>query len=341
MVAAYDAQEIGQVTALTPISIGLIHKTFCVTTDKGRFSLQGLHPKLASDGILADYERVLTHLQKHQFPAPRLCLTSEGKSFIEDAEGTRWRMTTWLPGRSTSTVTSDQMVREAAALLGRFHLVMADIDYTFQSTHPLHDTAHHLKRLQEAKEAHAASEWMPKIAHMIEEVEATLPALVLPSGLPRRVVHGDPKISNILFDEEDRGVGVIDLDTCTRHSVLVDLGDAVRSWCRDGTEDIHKPFSIERFQALMEGYASSVPQLDEAELSRLAQAGRLITLELTARFLTDTLEQSYFAWDDEKYPTRAAHNLARSQSMLALAGEMQAATSQLEEIVAQTFQEAP
>jgi Ser/Thr protein kinase RdoA (MazF antagonist) len=149
-------------------------------------------------------------------------------------------------------------------------------------------------------------------------------------------VHGDPKISNVLF-EGDRAVALLDLDTCTRHSVLVDLGDAVRSWCRDGGEDERQRFHLDRFDAILRGYAALGPPLESAERAHLGRAGRMITLELASRFLRDALEDEYFAWDETRYADRRAHNRARGRAMLYLAQDMAARQTEVDALVTRYF----
>jgi Ser/Thr protein kinase RdoA (MazF antagonist) len=334
---ALEAYPIGEVRECKPVVVGLIHQTYRIVCAEGVYSLQGLHPKLANDGIMADYEVVNRALIERELPVPRLVWARDGKSFHQDETGKRWRLTTWLEGQCLEAPKDAEMVHSAAALLGRFHAKMADLEYAFQSTHPLHKTEHHLARLQEVSRTFQESPLWADIAEMAAQVQTDIVPLLLPSELPRGVVHGDPKISNLLFDAEDRAVALIDLDTCNRHSVLVDVGDAVRSWCRQGSEDREQPFSLERFRALIEGYASTYPSLSAAERAFLPHAGRLITLELTARFLTDYLEDSYFGWNADQYPSRRAHNLARARAMLTLAQEMKAQVDTLTEIVKQAF----
>ena len=67
---------------------------------------------------------------------------------------------------------------------------------------------------------------------------------------------------------------MIDLDTCNRHTVLVDLGDAIRSWCRDGYEDEVQRFHIDRFEGILQGYADSGASLNRFEIESLWKAGR-------------------------------------------------------------------
>jgi Ser/Thr protein kinase RdoA (MazF antagonist) len=241
-----------------------------------------------------------------------------------------------VPGETKSKVTAVIEAEQGARALGRFHRAMADIDHVFGSQHPLHDTQSHLDALIAAAGTSEYAHHRESVSEEIHRVLRLLPTLMLPAHLPQRVVHGDPKISNILF-RGDEAIGLIDLDTCNRHTVLVDLGDAVRSWCRDGSEDERQRFHLDRFEAILRGYAAEGPPLTVEEVHHLGGAGRLITLELASRFARDVLEDEYFAFDAERYPDRRAHNRARTRSMLYLADDMLAHQGAVDALVAQHF----
>ena len=297
---------------VTPATSGLIHGTWFVEADRS-YVLQRLHPKLSSDGIAADYAAVTTHLARKGVEAPELIPTTTG-AWLADQDGERWRLTTRIPGHTLDRTPDLDTVEQAARALGRFHAAIADIEHDFQSDHPLHRTQEHLDGLR-----HAEGDRTP-ISCEIAAILAELPGACLPD-LPLRVVHGDPKISNVMFVER-RATTLIDLDTCNRHTLLVDLGDATRSWCRDGEEDERQDFRLDRFDALLRGYAAEGPVLNAAERAALATAGRTITLELASRFARDVLEDHYFGWDAARYASRRAHNIARTRGMLHLARDM-------------------
>ncbi len=326
---------IGAVLDVRRASSGLMHGTWLVQAAAGAFVLQRLHHKLATHEILRDYVAVTEHLAAKGVPTPRLVRTVAGELVAHEGERW-WRLATFVPGETRDRVEHPQQAEEGARVLADFHRAMADIPHTFESQHPLHDTEGHLRRLREARARPEHAEFLAAIRDEVEEVEAQLAATVLPAGLPRRVVHGDPKISNVLF-EGDRAVALLDLDTCTRHSVLVDLGDAVRSWCRDGGEDERQRFHLDRFDAILRGYAALGPPLESAERAHLGRAGRMITLELASRFLRDALEDEYFAWDETRYADRRAHNRARGRAMLYLAQDMAARQTEVDALVTRYF----
>ncbi|MCA9537615.1 MAG: phosphotransferase [Myxococcales bacterium] len=327
---------IGAVHAVTPVRSGLMHQTQIVDADRGRYVLQRLHPKLSTAEIIGDYAAVTAHLAARALPAPRLVPTTDGEPVAVDDEGLWWRLAPYVEGETREKVTSTAQAEQGARMLGRFHRAMADIEHVFASQHPLHDTEGHLARLRDAAINPRHASICPRVADEIAAVFERLPPLLLPADLPRRVVHGDPKISNVLFRGEE-AVGLIDLDTCNVHTVLVDLGDAVRSWCRDGAEDEAQRFHVDRFEAILRGYAAEGPKLTPAERAHLGGAGRLITLELASRFARDVLEDEYFGYDADRYADRRSHNLARARGMLFLAADMQAHREQIEQLVVQYF----
>ncbi len=329
----YPTDQVGIWKHSQTIAVGLIHGTYKIETSVATFCLQRLHPKLATDGILEDYQVVTDHLAAHNFPAPQLIQTSKGKRSYDDEDGSRWRLTTWLKGENTSTIRSLSMVHSAAQMFGQFHKLMQGLEYTFQSSHPLHDTQHHLNNLRKAVAEHNNNPWFQKIEPLIHWVEEKLPPLLLPDDLPTCVVHGDPKISNLLFNAEDQAIALLDMDTCTRHTPLVDLGDAVRAWCCLSEKDGEVGFALDRFEAIMKGYAETGPRMEPANLERLHMAGLLITLELAARFLADTLQDSYFAWDSSTYSSRSEHNKARALTMVTFSQKLEEALPQQRKIV--------
>ena len=310
---------VGELKASSQVLGGLIHETFRVETDQGAYCLQALHPALSSPEILADWKAVLEHLERRGFPAPRLVPAGDGRATVTVA-GTVWRLTTWLDGQSVERTSGPETARQAARLFARFYEATADFPFPFKSSHPLHDWGYHAAAL---KEALASSDrvpqpWPSQVAELAPLVLGGIRRNSLSGSLPLRVVHGDPKISNVLFDAQGRAWGLVDLDTCCRHTVLVDLGDALRSWSMDGPEDACTGFRRDVFLAAVEGWAAGGLRLTGGEIEELPKAPALISFELAARFLRDVLEDRYFGYDASRYPSRRHQNLARARAMARL-----------------------
>ena len=124
-----------------------------------------------------------------------------------------------------------------------------------------------------------------------------------------RLVHGDPKISNFIFDPDtDEAIGLVDLDTVASMPIVLELGDAFRSWCNPlGEDTTETTFSLPFFHAAIGGYARGAPGLlSEDEWQALPDATLTIALELAARFAADALQESYFGWDTARFEERLA-----------------------------------
>ena len=314
------------------ITEGLIHQTYALHfKDRPALILQRLHPLLNTPDTLADYEAVTEHLAQAGYGGPELVLTRSGARAATDAEGARWRLSTFVPGLTRPHIEDPQQARLAGETLARFHRLMASLEYSFKSPHPGHDTQGHWERLHVASQAPEHQAHWAQVQERGEGILSELGRLILPQGLPRVVVHGDPKVTNIRF-QEGRAV-LIDLDTCARHTRLVDIGDAIRSWCdlsREGsTTPDGRVFSLERCRAMLEGYLSHSEPLTALEREWLPRCGRTITLELASRFTRDYLEDHYFAYDATRFDSRRAHNLHRIESMWRLAEEMREAEAEL------------
>lgn len=318
------------------IQSGLMHSTFKVQTSESTYILQRLHHKLSTQAILNDYVRVTGHLHEKGFSAPRVCKTSDGQYIYVDPKAQWWRLTTYVPGDTYERVSSVEQATQGAQILGGFHMGMRDFPFEFESAHPLHDTDGHLEGLAKALANSAYESHWCLVSDMAAQIVDLMAQVRMPSDLPQRVVHGDPKISNVMFSAQ-QAIGMIDLDTCNRHTILVDLGDAIRSWCRDGYEDEVQRFHLDRFEGILVGYAKSGAGLSDSEIDALWMAGPMITLELASRFARDVLEDSYFAFDSDNYPSRRQHNLARMKSMLFLAQDMLAQCEEMKSLIKRYF----
>jgi hypothetical protein len=113
---------------------------------------------------------------------------------------------------------------------------------------------------------------------------------------------------------------LIDLDTLCRLPLYYDLGDAWRSWCNVRGEDCAEAELDTRiFEASAEGYlAARREALSRDELVSFAEAIERLSLEVCSRFAADTLLESYFDWDRQRFARAAEHNWLRAQGQWSL-----------------------
>ena len=127
------------------------------------------------------------------------------------------------------------------------------------------------------------------------------------------LIHGDPKLSNFLFDIKYKDVvSLIDLDTVSSGYLVTDLADCIRSICNMAGEDPsdieNVYFDINCCKYFLKGYFSIPNQKGDYSFGLIPEFIYLIIVELIIRFLKDFLNSNrYFK---VKYQT---HNLYRAE----------------------------
>lgn len=329
-----------QQSAVELLAGGNINASYAVTDVEGnRYVLQRVNPLFPPE-IHEDINAVTQHLAKHAMPTPHLVPNRDGKLYTEQA-GTIWRLLTRIEGITLDRVTGTPVAAEAGSVLARFHMALADLDHGFRNPRAgVHDTGRHLRNLETALQKHHGHARYHDIAPLAAEILADASDLAGMPPIPPRKVHGDPKITNILFDATTGGaICLIDFDTLGCMPLPLELGDALRSWCNPGGEDTAATeFALPFLRAALEGYAGEAHGfVTEPEWRAFLPAVYRIYLELAARFCADALNECYFSWDPQRFAGRSEHNEIRARGQLTAARSLQAQYRQAERIVETVF----
>jgi Ser/Thr protein kinase RdoA (MazF antagonist) len=326
-----------------------INATYVVRRRQGAADalvLQRLHPVFGAQ-VHLDIEAVTAHLAAKGVETPRLVRTQGGQLWTTDPgspDRRVWRALSYVDGITLHHTRDAVTLESAAALLGTFQRNLTDLEHAFVHERPLHDTRRHLANLRTALGSPRgagdteAQELGAAIARHAEEVRLDF------DSLPKRIVHGDPKLSNVLFQREhpSRARCMIDLDTVGRGYVAYELGDALRSWCNPAGEDVSEPaIEAESFAAVMRGYAGTCPDaLAPAELLSAIDGFETVSLELASRFAADAINDSYFGWDATRFRSRREHNLVRARGQFALSRAVRAQRTHLVEAATRALESA-
>jgi Ser/Thr protein kinase RdoA (MazF antagonist) len=304
---------------ISPLGNGLINQTWLVENGASEhFVLQRVNSMFPA-AINQDIDVLTRHIEAKGLTTCRLVPANDGALWVEHEKGV-WRLLSRVDGASRNALTSAAQAREAGMVLGQFHLAVSDLEHTFSNLRlGIHDTARHLRFLDETlrnRTDHPEYAAVSSLGREILDIARSLP--VLPE-VPDRVVHGDPKVNNILFEAGgNRAICLVDLDTISKMPLPLELGDAMRSWCNPSGEDYWTgEFSAELFIPAIEGYAEQTRGwILPEEWSSIVPATHIILIELAARFCADALNETYFAWDPQKFATRSEHNQVRAAGQL-------------------------
>lgn len=322
-----------------PATTGLISRTELVTLGDGRELVVQRLARIFGPDVVDDIDRVCAHVEAHGLACPRPLPRPDGSLTWTDGDGGVWRALRKLDGITIERVTSPAIAREAGALVARWHAALADYAQPFSSTRAPHDTARHRSRLVTALAAARPGD-TPSYATLVpmgETIARALEDAPTFADAPRRVTHGDLKISNLLFAPDGTALALIDLDTLGRQPLAHELGDAWRSWVNPRGEDVvDTVLDLDVLAAAAEGCARGLGPTPE-EIETLVPGLRTICFELAARFCVDAFEDVYFGWDPKRFPTRREHNRVRAAGQLALGQAVDASRAEAERRVREAF----
>ncbi len=322
---------------------GHIHDTYVSTWSGGgrqrRYIHQCMNNRVFTDipGLMHNIECVTHHLQSSlaaqtdDMTVLRLVPTHEGRPFLQHASGP-WRTYEYIDNTETFDLCgSTERAYEAARAFGSFQARLLGLDANdLRETLPQFFSSPH--RLQQLSDA-ASSDVMGRMATSLDELDfieqrkediPVIESCLRGRQFPYRVVHGDTKLNNVLFDiDSGRARCVVDLDTCMRGYSLYDFGDLVRftaATCQEDEPDTDRAgVDLELYGALVNGYLDSAGDfLTARERELMPFSARLVTLTIGMRFLADHLSGDvYFK------TTRPGQNLDRARVQFRMVARME------------------
>ncbi len=333
--AAEQFSPAGQIAAITKFGTGNINDTYLVSTGSNRekhFILQRINrhvfsrPELITQNLRAFSEHVSERLRRNPTAArrwemPRLLLTACSGDHWIDPGGYFWRAISFIENSASfDSVINLDHAAEVGFAIGLFHTLVSDLpaNRLKDTLEGFHITPIYLRRYLSVLEKHGAPA-SPETAYCMnfidgrKELAPVLEKAKADGRLPLRIIHGDPKVSNVMIDTRTGlAVSIVDLDTVKPGLLHYDIGDSLRSCCNPLGEDPGKPdevrFEPELCQALLRGYFSAAKGfLTEYEREFIYDSVRLLAYELGVRFFCDYLEGDvYFKTRDRRQNLRRA-----------------------------------
>jgi thiamine kinase-like enzyme len=320
---------------ISPLHSGHINDTYLVTTNTSNsFVLQKLNSYVFKDVIgLIDNKIKISQFITERIKSGDLNLLSPefykcktGDFYVKDEADAFWNLQNYIPNAITfDKAPNAQVVFEAGKLYGSF-LTLTDNVPTKEIKETLKDFHSVTLRLKQFKDAlYSASEKRKNEAQeaidfvLQHELEmCKIDTLKNEGAFPIRITHNDTKLSNVLFNKDNKGLAVIDLDTVMPGIVHFDFGDSIRSICSNAEEDNANFETLEiqlnYYEAYCKGYANYTKNLlTKTEIKHLPLGVKTIIYIMGLRFLTDYLN------NDKYYKiSYTSHNLVRAKNQFAL-----------------------
>ena len=313
------------VATIQNLGNGLINDTFLVTTEAECFVLQRINqhvfpaPELIAENlvILSQHVKEIAHAQ---LKIPMILKTAADTPYFKDDNGDYWRAQSFIDNsESLETIRTLADAEAAGFALGHFHRLLSDLDpMRLNDTLPgFHIATDYLRRYYQV--AALTTKSQPFCAHFIDQHQVlaeTLETAKQQGLLPIRVIHGDPKLNNFLFDKDSQKIiSLIDLDTVKPGLVHYDIGDCIRSCCHVLANNT---FDMDICEAILKNYLREASAFFSAQdYQYLFPSIQLIPFELGIRFYTDYLEGNrYFKVTDPE------QNLFRAIAQFELCAEI-------------------
>ena len=311
------------------IESGLINKTYVVEClangEKFTFILQclskifeshelvNMNHKLITDHIKEKEKIAHVNLNKQRWEVPTLLRCNSNNLFLFPFESHCWRAMLYIDKTFTFDVLEDKIMAYQVGIgLAKFHTKCSDLDFKKirKSVKNFHNTNYYIYKFINIirdynfnnLEDNTAKRVQNLILNLSNHIKYTKYLLrnLQEESISISVIHGDPKLSNFLFDTKYKYVvSLIDLDTVSSGYLLTDLADCLRSICNIAGEDPEHikdvSFDINILDYFLNGYFSIQYSKGNFCFELLPEYIYLIIVELTIRFLSDFLQSnSYF-----------------------------------------------
>jgi len=290
-----------------------------------RLITEHIRRKLEKDGVKDVENRVLIPSSIHS--------NGTSRSYYWDHNNDYWRIYVFIEESYThEKFLNVNMAESAGKALANFHKQLLDFNAPdFKELLPdFHNTPKRVETLKKRVEKDVAGrlkDVRSEVDFLLSREKEYSKVEVLGNRgiLPKRIIHQDPKVNNILFDKKGNAKCIIDLDTVMHGYLCYDVGDAVRNCTNTGMEDDkdlkNVSIDMEMFKHFINGYTNIAKDfITWAEMESLGFGPRLLTYEQAVRFLSDYLHGDKYYSYKTFYPE---HNLVRARAQIKLLESME------------------
>ena len=327
ILAAYGLHE--NQCEIIPFGTGLINNTWKITSGAREYILQRINqnvfniPDDVADNLRSIGRYLNIHFPDYAFVLP---IATQSNNDMVYEMGGYYRLMPFIKNSKTYVVASSpQIAREAAQQFGRFTKTLAGFDAgSLKFTIPhFHDLILRYKLFEDSLKngnPERIRQCGPEIAFIRNNkaIVTEYEKIVADPNFKKRVTHHDTKISNVLFNEHNKGICVIDLDTTMSGYFISDVGDMMRTYLCPYSEEENEFSRLsvreEYFSAIAEGYLEEMSdELTSSEVDHFVYSGEFMIYMQAVRFLADHFNNDIYY--SIKYE---GHNLIRAKNQIEL-----------------------
>ena len=317
-----------KVLNIDSIDSGLINKTYIIeyldNGKKSKFILQclsdifesyeivNMNHKLITDHIEKKIKKNHFYFDNYRWEIPSLIRCSSNKLFAFPFDSDFWRAMVYIDDTHSFDILEDKIMAYQTGIgLAKFHAACSDLEVKKLKNNikDFHNTQYYIDKFNISFKNYnfiklddnvnkRVQKLMFSLSNHIIYVEFILGCLSR-KKIDLSVIHGDPKLSNFLFDIQYKYVvSLIDLDTVSSGYLLTDLADCIRSISNlagEVPENIDNVFfDICSCEYFLKGYFSIANKKSNYRFGCLPEFIYIIIIELTIRFLNDFLQSNKY-----------------------------------------------
>lgn len=319
-IIAYKFNINGEIINIEKYGSGLINKTYSVETTKEKYILQQINNYVFKkiDLLMENIYIVTKYIKKKKGNSLELIKTKDNK-LILNYKNKLYRCYKMKENSiSYEELKSDQLALKVGKIISQFQYNLSGLNHNLinETIEYFHDLRHRyidlVKAYRMCESFNKKKEVKKLFLKQLKQYNKImfLPTLYQNNIIPKRICHYDTKLNNFLFVQDGQDC-LIDLDTVMPGCSIYDFGDCARNIIVNVSEDDNKSeikLNYKRFVYLTIGYLSvGKNYLYKVEIDNLINSIKVITLELSIRFLIDYLVGNlYFTIIDQKQNLRRA-----------------------------------
>jgi Ser/Thr protein kinase RdoA (MazF antagonist) len=312
-----------------PLGEGLINHTYIVQSGNDAYVLQKINTAVFKNpaAIAHNIQLITGYLAAHSpdyfFVAPISSVYGNQMEYINEGY---YRVFPYVKGsHAKSVVQNEEQAFEAGYQFGLFTSALNCLDANdLQITIPdFHNLTLRYEQFASAltsgnQDRIDASKYQIQFLQDHKWIADFFETMKSNPNFKLRPTHHDTKISNLLFNDHDKGICVIDLDTLMPGYFISDLGDMFRTYlCAVSEEETDFSKVLVRpdiYKAIVRGYLKGAgDMLSRDEVEQVYYAGLFMIYMQALRFLTDFINDDVYY--GAKYPL---HNYNRATNQIKL-----------------------